>query len=158
MKRALRILIVLVLIALAAWALWRYGCPFCQAAQASPAKPSLPFSPAVQADGLIFVSGQIGASSESGELEEGIAGQTRRALENIKTVLEQNGAGMNNIVKTTVFLAEIDDFQSMNEEYVKFFPEVKPARSTVAVAGLVRGALIEIDAIAVKARGNGENR
>jgi len=111
--------------------------------------PALPFSPAVKAQGLIFVSGQIGANPTDGKLEADFRSQVRRALENIRQILVDNGAGMDHVVKTAVFLADIDDFQAMNEEYVKFFPSKKPARSTVAVAGLARGALVEIEAVAV---------
>lgn len=111
--------------------------------------PGPPFSLAVKAQGLIFVSGQIGANPSDGKLEADFRSQVRGALENIRQILADKGAGMDHVVKTTVFLTDIGDFQTMNEEYVQFFPSNKPARSTVAVAGLARGALIEIEAVAV---------
>jgi 2-iminobutanoate/2-iminopropanoate deaminase len=111
--------------------------------------PGLPFSPAVKTQGLIFVSGQIGVNPADGKLETDFRSQVRRTLDNIRQVLTDNGAGMECVVKTTVFLTDIGDFQAMNEEYVQFFPSKKPARSTMAVSGLVRGALIEIEAVAV---------
>ena len=85
----------------------------------------------------------------SGELSEGaVAQQTERAIENLKAVLEAAGAGLDDVVKTTVFLATMDDFQGMNEVYAKFFSSDPPARSTVAVKTLPKNALFEIEAIA----------
>lgn len=149
MKRTLNIAGMLLLIGLLSWALWTHGRPFHKDALAAAENPGLPFSSALKARGMIYTSGHIGSLPESGELAEGIRGQTRQTLENIKRVLEENGAGMNDVVKTTVFLADIGDYAAMNEEYAKHFPATKPARSTVAVSGLVRGALIEIEATAV---------
>ena len=148
MKRALKILLVLVLIALGAWALWSYGCPFCQA-QTTPGKPSLPFSPAVKVNRMIYVSGQIGASPESGVLAEAIRGQTRQALENIKAIVEAAGSCLKHVVKTTVFLQDIGEWPAMNAIYAEYFPEEAPARSAVQAAGLPMGARMEIEVVAV---------
>ncbi|MCE5271187.1 RidA family protein [bacterium] len=125
------------------------GALLAQGAEKTEQKPEPPFSNAVKAQGLVFVAGQIGAEPSSGKMEPEIRAQVRQALQNIKAVLEANGSGMDRVVKTTVFLTDIDYFGAMNEEYVKFFPGAKPARSTVAVAALARGALVEIEAVAV---------
>lgn len=110
-----------------------------------------PYSQAIQACELIFCSGQLGLDPATGEFAASdVQGQTRRALENIKAVLEAAGSDMTHIAKTTVFLADMADFKAMNEVYGTFFPENPPARSTVAVKDLPRGGLVEIDAVAVK--------
>ncbi len=110
-----------------------------------------PYSQAIQACELIFCSGQLGLDPATGEFAaDDVQGQTRRALENIKAVLEAAGSDMTHIAKTTVFLADMADFKAMNEVYGTFFPENPPARSTVAVKDLPRGGLVEIEAVAVK--------
>lgn len=110
-----------------------------------------PYSQAIQACELIFCSGQLGLDPATGEFAASdVQGQTRRALENIKAVLEAAGSDMTHIAKTTVFLADMADFKAMNEVYGTFFPENPPARSTVAVKDLPRGGLVEIEAVAVK--------
>ncbi|OGG00338.1 MAG: hypothetical protein A3F83_08080 [Candidatus Glassbacteria bacterium RIFCSPLOWO2_12_FULL_58_11] len=105
----------------------------------------------VKAGNLIFVSGNIGIDPATGQLAgDDIAAQTTQVLKNIETILKAAGSGMNEVVKTTVFLKNIEDYEKMNGVYVRFFPGQKPARSTVQVAGLVRGALVEIEAIALR--------
>lgn len=109
-----------------------------------------PYSQAVIANGFIFVSGQIAIDPASGSLIGGpVADQTRRVLENLKAVLESAGAGMNNVVKTSVFLKNMADFETMNTIYAEFFTGTKPARATVEVARLPKDVLVEIEAVAV---------
>ena len=108
-----------------------------------------PYSQAIASGDLLFCSGQVALDPSSGELlGGGIAEQTERALENLKAVLEAAGSSLDDVVKTTVFLASMDDFQAMNEVYAKFFSNDPPARSTVAVKTLPKNALFEIEAIA----------
>ncbi|NLJ09253.1 MAG: RidA family protein [Treponema sp.] len=111
-----------------------------------------PYSQAVQAGSgtLLFISGQLPADPETGAFAAGgIGGMTRRCLENIRAILEASGASLSNVVKTTVFLTSMDDFAEMNRVYREFFPAEPPARSTIAVAALPKGASIEIEAVAV---------
>lgn len=108
-----------------------------------------PYSPALRAGNLLFVSGQVPMDPVTGTLVEGdIAAQTRRALENIGTLLAAAGLAHNDVVRTTVFLADMGDFAAMNAAYGEFFSEPYPARSTVQAARLPRDARIEIDVIA----------
>jgi 2-iminobutanoate/2-iminopropanoate deaminase len=108
-----------------------------------------PYSQAVIMDGLIFTAGQIPLEPASMALvEENIEAQTLQVLTNLKHVLEAAGSDMDHVIKTTVFLTNMDDFASMNSVYAQFFPENPPARSTVAVAGLPKGARVEIELIA----------
>ncbi len=109
-----------------------------------------PYSQAIRAEGsLFFMSGQIPLKPD-GELVTGdIKDQTRQVLENMKNVLESAGLSLTHVCKTTVFLKSMDDFAGMNEVYATYFPFEPPARSTVAVAGLPRGAAVEIEAVAV---------
>lgn len=109
-----------------------------------------PYSQAIVANGLVFTAGQIGADPKTGTLGESIEVQTEQALKNIAAVLKASGSSMDNVVKTTVFLADINDFAKMNEIYAKYFGKPFPARSTVQVARLPRDAKIEIEAIAVQ--------
>ena len=111
--------------------------------------PVGPYSQAVDA-GAVYCAGQIGASPSSGKLEEGIVAQTSRALSNLEAVLAGAGLGLNSIVKTTVFMTDLAEFQSMNEEYSKHFSPPYPARSTVQVAALPKSARVEIEAVAVR--------
>ena len=107
-----------------------------------------PYSHAIVANGFVFTSGQIGVDPKTGSLVEGgIREQTRRALENLKIVVEAAGSSMGRVVKTTVYLNSMDDFKAMNEVYAEFLGAALPARATIA-AGLPKGALVEIDAIA----------
>ena len=112
--------------------------------------PIGPYSQGIKANGFIFLSGQAALDPKGGQLISGdIRQQTERTLENLKGVLEAAGANLNHVVKVTVFLKNIDDFAAMNEIYMRYFPKVPPARSTVEVARLPKDALVEIDLIAV---------
>ncbi len=109
-----------------------------------------PYSQAIKANGLVFASGQIPLDPTTGKMLQGsIAEQTERVLTNLKGVLEAAGSSLDQIVKTTVFLADMNDFAEVNEVYGRFFGETPPARSTVEVARLPRDAGVEIDAIAL---------
>ncbi len=108
-----------------------------------------PYSQAIRVGNLIYTSGQIPLDpTTSAFVEGGIKEQTRQALNNIKAILEEAGTSMDNVVKTTVFMANMDDFADMNAVYAEFFTEPYPARSAVAVKTLPKGALIEIEVIA----------
>lgn len=110
-----------------------------------------PYSVAIQTDGFVFCSGQLGLDPASGELVSAeVEAQTRQALANLKNVLEAASSGLENVVKTTVFLKDMADFPKMNAVYGEFFSANPPARSTIAVAGLPKGGLVEIEAIALK--------
>src|SRR5688572_21953550 len=109
-----------------------------------------PYSQAVKAGGMIFCSGQIPIDPSTGEFVSGeVAEQTEQVLKNLTAVLEAAGAGLGSVVKTTVFLADMNDFGAMNEVYGRYFDENKPARATVQAARLPRDARVEIDCIAV---------
>ncbi len=111
----------------------------------------LPFSQTVTAGDFIFVSGQIGIDPATGKLAGAdIASQTRQALANIERHLKAAGSDLGAVVKTTVFLKNLADYAAMNEAYKKMFGSSRPARATVEVSDLVAGALLEVDAIAVK--------
>ena len=107
-----------------------------------------PYSQGIGADGTIFISGQLPIDAQTGKLGEGIEDQTRLCLENIRFVLESIGFSMAAIVKTTVFMTDLGDFGPMNAVYGKYFADTYPARSTIQVAGLPKGASIEIECIA----------
>ena len=112
-------------------------------------KPIGPYSQAIRINGLIYLSGQVALDPRSNEFLGGdIAQQTERVMENIKAILEAGGSNLNHVVKTTVFLKDINDFAAMNEVYGKFFKAAPPARSTVQVAKLPKDALVEIEVIA----------
>jgi len=109
-----------------------------------------PYSQAIKAGGLIFAAGQIPLDPATGQIISGdIQAQTERVLENIRAVLTAAGASFETVVKTTVFLKHMSDFAAMNEVYSRYFSDAAPARSTVAVADLPRGALVEIECIAL---------
>jgi len=109
-----------------------------------------PYAQAIKANGLLFCSGQIPLDPETGELVAGnVAAQTERVMANIAAVLAAAGTGFDRVVKTTIFLADMGDFATVNEIYGRSFPDHKPARSTVAVRSLPRGALIEIEVVAL---------
>ena len=110
---------------------------------------NLPFSEAVEAGGLIFVSGQIAALPGSLELVPGgIEAQTRQVMENIKSVLTRHGSSMARVVKCTVFIQDMAQWPAMNSVYVTYFPDHKPARSAVGANGIALGGLVEIECIA----------
>ena len=109
-----------------------------------------PYSQAIQTDSLVFTAGQAGLDPVTGELVEGgIEAQTCQVLTNLKHVLEASDSGLNYVVKTTVFLKNMSDFAKMNSIYGEFFSQNPPARSTVEVAALPKGALVEIEVIAL---------
>ena len=109
-----------------------------------------PYSQAIQAGNFLFLSGQIPLDPKTGELVKGdIRQQTQQVLENIKGILESQGLGMENVVKVTIFLEDIANFNQVNEVYATYFPSSPPARSTVEVAKLPRDADIEIEALAI---------
>src|SRR5574341_890726 len=108
-----------------------------------------PYSQAVRIGSLVFTAGQVGIDPSTGELVEGgIEAQTRQVLSNLKHVLAAGDSGLDSVVKTTVFLKDMNDFAKMNAVYAEFFAQNPPARSTLAVAALPKGALVEIEAIA----------
>ncbi len=108
-----------------------------------------PYSQAVAADGLLYCSGQIALDPETMEMVGATAAeQAHRVLENLEAVLRAGGSGLADVLKTTVYLADMGDFAAVNEVYAAAFGEHRPARATVAAAGLPKGALVEIDAVA----------
>jgi 2-iminobutanoate/2-iminopropanoate deaminase len=110
-----------------------------------------PYSAGIAIDQLVFSSGQLGIDPTTGDLVSGgIQNETRQALENLKAVLEAGNSALNLVVKTTVFLKDINDFGKMNEIYGKFFDNLPPARSAFQVGALPKGASVEIEAIALK--------
>lgn len=110
-----------------------------------------PYSQGIDAGSLVFLSGQIPLDPATGQMVTGgIAEQTERVLKNLEAVLKASGLTMNHVVRTTVFLVDLGEFTAMNEVYARHFPKDPPARSTVQVAALPKGARIEIDAIAAR--------
>lgn len=109
-----------------------------------------PYSQGIKANGMVFVSGQLPVDSATGELLTEIAAATRQSLTNLAAVLAAGGCTMDQVVKTTVFLSDLKDFVAMNEVYSEFFKTNPPARSTVQVAALPKGAVVEIEAIAIQ--------
>ena len=110
-----------------------------------------PYSQGITAGDLVFCSGQVGLDPATGSLVEGgVEAQAERALRNLTAVLDAAGCSLDDVVKTTVFLAAIGDFAKVNEVYGRFMPDPPPARSTFAVGALPRGALVEVEAIAVR--------
>lgn len=108
-----------------------------------------PYSVAVRTGDLLFMSGQIPLNPETGELVQGdITVQTKQAMTNVQAVLESYGLSFDNVVKTTVFLADMNDFVPFNNEYAKYFPTNKPARSCVEISKLPKGAIVEVECIA----------
>ncbi len=111
-------------------------------------EPLGPYSQGIQAGNFIFCSGQIGLDPKTGALVEGIEAQTKQSLSNLAEILKAANSGMENVVKTTIYLKDIADFPKVNELYGEVFKNSKPARTTMEVSNLPKGALIEIDAIA----------
>ena len=109
------------------------------------------YSQAIEANGLIITSGQLPIDPATGEFAPGgIKEQTRQSLTNAKAILEEAGIGLGNVMKTTVFLSDMNDFAAMNEVYAEFFSEPFPARSAIAVKTLPKNALVEVECIAAK--------
>jgi 2-iminobutanoate/2-iminopropanoate deaminase len=108
-----------------------------------------PYSQAVKSNGMLFLSGQLPINPETGIMPESISEQTRQSLLNAKAILDSSGASMSDVVKTTVFLNDMNDFSKMNEVYKEFFTENYPARSAVEVARLPKDALVEIEMIVI---------
>lgn len=109
-----------------------------------------PYSQAIETNGMVFLSGQLPINPQTGEMPEGIEAQTRQSLTNARAILAEAGLSMGDVVKTTVLLADIADFAAMNAVYNEFFSEPFPARSAFAVRDVPKGALVEIECIAVK--------
>lgn len=109
-----------------------------------------PYSQAVKAGGMVFVSGQLPIDPATGAFPGGVTEQTKRSLLNCKAILEQAGLGLGNVVKTTVFLKDMNDFAAMNEVYASFFAQPYPARAAFEVARLPKDAQVEIEMIAVE--------
>ncbi len=107
-----------------------------------------PYSQAIEVNGMIYTSGQIGLLPSGQMAGNGIISQTNQVLKNLKAVLEAGGSSLGNVVKTSIFLADMDDFVAVNEIYAEYFGDHKPARSTVAVKTLPKNALVEIECIA----------
>lgn len=113
-------------------------------------KPVGPYSQAISFGEFIYTSGQVGLNSEGKFVSEDVQDQTKQTLENLKSILEDNGSSLENVIKTTVYLRDMNDFKPMNEIYAEYFGSSLPARSTVAVAGLPLDAKVEIEVIAFK--------
>lgn len=110
-----------------------------------------PYSQAVKAGGLVFISGQIPLDPGSGQMTAvDVIGQTRQVMENIKAILEAEGMGFENVAKTTIYLTDLSDFGRVNEVYGSYFGDAPPARATVQVAALPKGAKVEIEAVAAE--------
>ena len=110
-----------------------------------------PYSQAVAIDNLVYTSGQLGIDPATGNFAEGVQGQTAQALENVKAILETKGLGLDAIIKTTVFIKDMNDFGKINEVYAKYIcGDILPARSCVEVARLPKDGLVEIEVIALK--------
>ena len=113
-------------------------------------KPIGPYSQAIRANGFLYVSGQVALDPKTGEMVgTDIGQQTQRTLENVKGIVEAAGSKMTHVVKTTVFLKDMNEFAAMNEVYARYFSSAPPARSTVQVARLPKDALVEIEVIAI---------
>ena len=119
---------------------------------ASPFAPKAvgPYSQAVEANGTLYISGQLPIDPATGKMPEGIEAQTARSLDNIRAILEEAGYTLDDVVKSTVLLADIADFGAMNGVYAKYYTQDMPARVCYEVANLPMGALVEIETIAVK--------
>lgn len=107
-----------------------------------------PYSQAIESQGFLFCSGQIGLDPVTGEMKDGLEAQIAQILQNIEAVLTNAGLQKEHVVKSTIFITDMNDFPTVNEKYGAFFGEHKPARSTVGVAALPKGAVVEIEIIA----------
>ena len=107
-----------------------------------------PYSQAIRSGDMLFCSGQLGIDPATGELVDGVEAQAERALRNLRSVLDAAGLTFDDVVKTTIFLADINDFSAVNGVYARFMPDPPPARSTIQVAALPKGGRVEIEAIA----------
>lgn len=106
-----------------------------------------PYSQAIVSGNMLYTSGQIPINPETGEIPEGVEAQARQALTNVKNLIEASGASIDNVVKTSVFIKNMNDFAKINEIYAEFFTEPYPARSCVEVAALPKGVLLEVETI-----------
>ncbi|GAV23816.1 RidA family protein [Carboxydothermus pertinax] len=110
-----------------------------------------PYSQAIKVNGFLFVSGQIGINPQTGELVTGgVEAQTKQIMENIRQILSAAGMEFSHVVKTTIFITNMDDFATVNKIYSEYFGKVFPARSCIAVANLPKGALVEVEVVACK--------
>ena len=109
-----------------------------------------PYSQAIEVNGMVYTSGQIPVNPATGEIADSIEGQARQVMENVKNLLEAAGTSMGNVVKTTVFIKDMNDFGKINEIYAEYFEVACPARSCVEVARLPKDVLMEMEAVAVK--------
>lgn len=109
-----------------------------------------PYSQAIEVNGMVYTSGQIPVNPATGEIPEGAAAQAEQAFQNLTNLLEAAGTSMDKVIKTTVFIKNMNDFAGINEVYAKYFPAPYPARSCVEVARLPKDVLLEVEAIAVK--------
>jgi 2-iminobutanoate/2-iminopropanoate deaminase len=125
-----------------------------RAVSTSAAPPAAgPYSQAIVTDDLVFCAGQLGTDPTTGELADGVEAQAERALRNLEAVLDAAGCTLADVVKTTVFLADIEDFAAVNAVYARFMPDPPPARSTFGVAALPKAGRVEIEAIATRTHG-----
>lgn len=110
-----------------------------------------PYSQAIEVNGFVYASGQLPIDPATGAFpEDGVKEQTRQSLLNVKAILEEAGLALSNVVKTTVYLADMGDFAAMNEVYSQFFAQPFPARSAIAVKALPKGALVEVEVVAAR--------
>jgi 2-iminobutanoate/2-iminopropanoate deaminase len=120
-----------------------------QAIQTNGAPAALgPYSQAIRTGDTVYCSGQVGLDPTTGELVDGVEAQAERALKNLGAVLDASGLGFDDVVKTTIFLADINDFATVNAVYARHMPDPPPARSTIGVAALPKSALVEIEMVA----------
>jgi 2-iminobutanoate/2-iminopropanoate deaminase len=118
-----------------------------------------PYSQGIIAGGFVFTAGQVALDPRTGEVVPGgITEQTERVMQNLTAILQAAGSGLDQVVKTTVFLSDMADFAAMNEVYARAFGEHRPARSTVAVGALPKGVRVEIDAVATRTASGGQRR
>ncbi|MCL4511662.1 MAG: RidA family protein [Bacteroidetes bacterium] len=113
-------------------------------------QPIGPYSQGIEISGFIFLSGQIGLKPDTGEMVEGLVQQTHQVLKNVSALLESEGCSLSNVIKSTVYLRNMNDFAQFNQTYSEYFKDNPPARTAVEVSALPRNALIEIDVIASK--------